>query len=85
MKHSKCLGCAMRHIMKFLLGERYDTKPDAQGRPGTGCHHLALAAWNLLAWMFYDIRSLGEFDLPYAPGPVPGTQPTAVEPEDGQA
>lgn len=56
MKWSICVGCAMRHLWKFLCGERYD--------PETGCHHLAMAAWNLLALMTYDITEIGENDLP---------------------
>lgn len=56
MAWMKMIGCAKRHILKFLLGEHYD--------PETGCHHLALAAWNLLALMSYDMRRLGTDDRP---------------------
>jgi hypothetical protein len=56
MAWSKMIGCAKRHRMKFEAGERYD--------PETGCHHLAMAAWNMLALMVYDIRDIGEDDLP---------------------
>lgn len=54
MAWSKCVGCALRHIFKFVCGERYD--------PETGCHHMAQAAWNCLALMSYDIRDIGEDD-----------------------
>jgi hypothetical protein len=64
MAWSKMIGCAMRHLLAFMKGERFDTKPDAQGRPGTGCHHLALAAINLLMLMSYDVRRVGDNDLP---------------------
>jgi hypothetical protein len=56
MAWSKMIGCSRRHILRFLLGEKYDKE--------TGCHHLAHAAWNLLALMSYDMRKLGENDLP---------------------
>ena len=56
MKWSYVLGSMMRHITKFLCGERYDAE--------TGCHHLAHVAWNALALMTYDIREIGENDLP---------------------
>ena len=49
------VGCALRHTFKFIAGERFDQE--------TGCHHLAMAAWNLLALMSYDIRGVGENDL----------------------
>jgi Domain of unknown function (DUF5664) len=55
MKWSKMIGCSLRHIFKFACGERYDRE--------SGCHHLAHAAWNLLALMTYDIRKIGENDL----------------------
>lgn len=55
MSWSKMIGCALRHLYKFMLGERYD--------PETGCHHLAHCAWNILALMTYDVRSIGHNDL----------------------
>jgi hypothetical protein len=60
MKWSYLVGCALRHLFKFVSGERYD--------PETGCHHLAMVAWNALALMSYDIRTLagtptGENDM----------------------
>lgn len=56
MKWSICIGCALRHFLKFLCGQRYDVE--------TGCHHMAMAAWNLLAVMTYDLEEIGENDLP---------------------
>lgn len=64
MKWSIMIGCALRHIYKFAAGERYD--------PETGCHHLAMAAWNVLALMSYDLRGVGENDLPGVPPIVSG-------------
>lgn len=55
MAWSYCVGCALRHIFKFVCGERYDAE--------TGCHHLAMAAWNALALMTYDLRAIGDDDL----------------------
>jgi hypothetical protein len=55
MRWAYPVGCAMRHITKFICGERYDKE--------TGCHHLAMAAWNCLALMTYDIRKIGQNDL----------------------
>jgi hypothetical protein len=55
MAWGKMIGCAMRHMLKFCCGERYDVE--------TGCHHLAMAAWNLLALMTYDLKGIGSHDL----------------------
>ena len=57
MDWSKVVACMKRHIEKFLAGERYD-------HGETGCHHLAMVAWNALALMTYDIRGIGKMDLP---------------------
>lgn len=69
MKWSYPVGCALRHIFKFVCGESYDEE--------TGCHHLAMAAWNCLALMTYDIRKIGENDLV---GNVAWMDATAKEP-----
>lgn len=55
MAWSKMVGCTMRHLLKFVCGERYDSE--------TGCHHLAMSAWNALALMTYDVRKIGVNDL----------------------
>jgi hypothetical protein len=55
MKWSYPFGCALRHMLKFYCGERYDAE--------TGCHHLFMAAWNMCALATYDIRGIGENDL----------------------
>lgn len=55
MAWSICVGCTARHLFCFVCGERYDKE--------TGCHHLAMAAWNCLALMSYDVRGIGENDL----------------------
>ncbi len=55
MVWGKMIGCASRHMLKFCCGERYDVE--------TGCHHLAMAAWNLLALMTYDLKGIGDNDL----------------------
>lgn len=55
MSWSIMVGCSLRHLYKFMSGERYD--------PETGCHHLAHCAWNILALMSYDVREIGTNDL----------------------
>lgn len=85
MPWSKCWGPALRHAFKWLLGERYDEE--------TGCHHLLMVAWNVLALFTYDMRKIGMDDLKRpAPGlieiitafcqvePDPGVSPTKPAP-----
>jgi hypothetical protein len=57
MKWSKMIGCGLRHVFKFCAGERYDLE--------SGCHHLLHAAWNFLSLFTYDVRHIGENDLPH--------------------
>ncbi len=67
MKWSTMIGCMKRHINKFLAGERYDGEGFDVEKGTTGCHHLAMVAWNALALMSYDLREIGEDDLPDLP------------------
>lgn len=55
MDHSKVLGPLRRHLNRYLRGEQIDK--------GSGCHHLALVAWNALALMSYDLRGIGNDNL----------------------
>jgi hypothetical protein len=55
MAWSEVLGPMFRHAFKFICGERYD--------PETGCHHMAMVAWNALVLMSYDIRHIGHNDM----------------------
>lgn len=71
MKRSYPIGCIKRHVNKFLAGEQYDEE--------TGCHHLAMAAWNCLALMSYDIRGIGENDIQDV-GKIDWLEKTAIEP-----
>lgn len=71
MAWSTMIGCALRHTFKFICGERFD--------PESGCHHLAMAAWNLLGLMTYDIRAIGENDLA-GTGQLSWLEMTATEP-----
>jgi hypothetical protein len=64
MDWSIMIGCMKRHINKFLAGERYDGKQFDLEAGTTGCHHLAMVAWNALALMSYDVREIGTNDLP---------------------
>lgn len=57
------ISCTGRHINKFLAGERYDGDELDIEKGTTGCHHLAMAAWNILALMTYDLREIGNNDL----------------------
>ena len=56
MSWSRCFGSLMRHSWKFWKGEKLD--------PETGCHHMAMAAWNALALIAYDMRGKGTDDRP---------------------
>ena len=66
MSWSSMIGCVMRHMSKFQAGERYDGDKFDKAAGTTGCHHLAMAAWNILALMTYDLREIGENDMPEA-------------------
>lgn len=55
MDWSRIIGPLKRHLEKFQAGEQYDQE--------TGCHHMAMVAWNALALMTYDIREIGSNDL----------------------
>ncbi len=55
MRWGAVMASGLRHILAFVCGEKYD--------PETGCHHMAMAAWNMLTLMTYDIRKIGDNDL----------------------
>lgn len=67
MDWSIMVGCMKRHLTKFLVGERYDGDEFDKEAGTTGCHHLAMVAWNALALMSYDLRDVGNNDLPELP------------------
>lgn len=54
MSWGRVFGSLMRHCWKFWRGEAIDEE--------TGCHHMALAAWNCFALFTYDRRQIGEDD-----------------------
>lgn len=56
MAWHRVFGSLMRHAWKFWRGESHD--------PETGCHHMAMVAWNALALFCYDNRKVGEDDRP---------------------
>lgn len=64
MDWSTMIGCIHRHLAKFQSGQRYDGKEFNRELGTTGCHELAMVAWNALALMSYDIRHIGNNDLP---------------------
>jgi hypothetical protein len=52
MPYTKTMDAALRHIFKWLAGHRNDEE--------SGLHHLAHAAWNLIALLHYE---LGNYDM----------------------
>lgn len=59
LPYSQGLDCALRHIAKWAVGHRNDTE--------TGLHHLAHAAWNIIALLHMELctRRYSQFaDLP---------------------
>lgn len=56
MSWSRMFGSLMRHSWKFWGGEDYDEE--------TGCHHMAMAAWNALGLCVYAMRKVGQDDRP---------------------
>ena len=56
MSYSRCFGSLMRHIWAFWRGEQWDGE--------TGCHHMAMAAWNCFALLAYSTRGVGTDDRP---------------------
>lgn len=64
MSWNAMIGCIKRHMVKFQAGERYDGEKFDLEKGTTGCHHLAMVAWNALALMSYDLRDIGENNMP---------------------
>lgn len=56
MSWSRCFGSLMRHAWAFWRGEELD--------PETGCHHMAMAAWNCFALVSYSFRKVGDDNRP---------------------
>lgn len=54
MSYSRCLGSLFRHTVSWIRGEKTDKE--------SGLHHLAHAAWNVIALLTYDIRKVGKDD-----------------------
>lgn len=50
----KVIGPMLRHIFKWMRGEKYDHE--------SGLHHLAHAAWNAIALFCYQAKGLGQDD-----------------------
>lgn len=65
MDWSSMIGCMHRHIAKFQAGQRYDGPRFDKEAGTTGCHEMAMVAWNALALMVYDLRGIGNNDLPH--------------------
>lgn len=56
MSWSRVFGSLLRHSYAFWRGENIDSE--------TGCHHMAMAAWNCLALCSYEMRKVGTDDRP---------------------
>jgi hypothetical protein len=54
MRYGICIGAAFRHIFQWMTGQDMDEE--------TGCHHLAMAAWNCLAIVQWQSEGVGEDD-----------------------
>ncbi len=58
MPWKKVIGPMLRHIWKWLRGEKYDDE--------SGLHHLAHAAWQCIALMEYERNKIGRDNrVPY--------------------
>lgn len=51
MPWSKCLGPLLRHLFKWMRGEKFD--------PEDGQLHIAKVAWNAIALLTYELRKIG--------------------------
>jgi len=49
MPFSRMFASAMRHLWKWWRGEDLD--------PDSGCHHLAMSAWNVIGLLHYAVHS----------------------------
>lgn len=54
MKWSQVYRPIFSHLFKWLSGQTVDSE--------TGCHHLAMVAWNCLTLVTYQIRKIGTDD-----------------------
>lgn len=54
MSWKEMIDCADRHFGLWQMGLHRDKD--------TGCHHLAMAAWNILGLLVYELRGLGTDD-----------------------
>lgn len=82
MPWSKCVGALQRHFLRWQSGNMVDAE--------TGCHELAMVAWNALALMSYQLRELGlddrspvfiddKFQWTKGPGTELGLAPEKIE------
>lgn len=57
MKWSECLRALKSHMTKWEKGEVFDDEL-------TDCRHLAMVAWNAIALLVYEMRGIGENNIP---------------------
>ena len=67
---SLCVGALMRHLLRWIMGERCD--------PETGCHHLAQVAWHAFALFTFEARQKGTDDVRVTSCPSTNTTAPAV-------
>lgn len=56
MDWSHIFSNLLHHAWKFWKGEDYDEE--------TGCHHMAMVAWNAMALCSYSLRKIGKDNRP---------------------
>jgi hypothetical protein len=54
MPWGKVLGPLLRHLFKWMIGEKVDAE--------SGQLHIAMVAWNALALLTYELRGIGTDD-----------------------
>ncbi len=54
MSWSKVLGPLMRHLLRWMRGEKKDEE--------TGLSHMTHVAWNAIALLTYELRGLEKYD-----------------------
>jgi len=57
MDWSQCLRALKSHLNKWELGKTHDDEL-------TECRHLAMVAWNAIALLTYELRDIGNNDIP---------------------
>jgi len=59
MDWSSMIRAMKSHMLKFEAGQLYDGAGFDKETGDTGCHEMALVAWNALALLTYSLRGIG--------------------------